>query len=292
MATAEETSGLAALIDAGNADNSCTTHAPGTFDEIVKSGQASMRRICGDFPAGRHTGRDGAVLSPAILQHRQRGSSRGKNASDIAPLVDAMDVMHRGTLDGIALASSESGFTRLARRLRERGLDVQGFDERRADEAFRNACCRFIHVECLVEAGPERGNGGEEPDRPAARKREPSRKALKIFADAIEGPGADGRETLGSAGPRIRGAHRDFEPRSCGRASLGMLAERSGGFGIRKDSGNVRVRRAFRHGLPAGGCLAGARQRSASWKGRLPGIRAQLIHGHLPVIHRHLPASF
>ena len=103
-----------------------------------------MRRICGDFSGSRLSGWDGAIQSLAILQHQQRSNTTGKNAADIALVIDAMDMMHKGRLDGFCLVSSDSDFTRLAQRLREDGLVVYGFGERKTPDALRNACSRFI----------------------------------------------------------------------------------------------------------------------------------------------------
>ena len=100
MATNAETKSLAVLIDA---DNTSAKHAQAIFDEIVKLGEANVRRIYGDFSGGHLSGWDGAIQSLAILQHQQRSNSRGKNASDIALVIDAMDLMHKNTLDGIVL---------------------------------------------------------------------------------------------------------------------------------------------------------------------------------------------
>ena len=247
MASNGETKSLAVLIDA---DNTSARHAQAIFDEIVKLGEANVRRIYGDFSGGRLSGWDGAIQSLAILQHQQRSNSRGKNASDIALVIDAMDLMHKNTLDGIVLVSSDSDFTRLAQRLREEGLVVYGFGERKAVEAFRNACSRFIYVENLLEGEPDKGD--KAPARSTAQKKDAPRKARKIIADAIGEPDADGWESLGSVGQRIQGAHPDFDPRSYGCANLSTLVERSGGFDIRKDSNNVHVRRKAAAGKGSG----------------------------------------
>ncbi len=238
MATDTGTRSLAVLIDA---DNTSARHAQAIFDEIVKLGEANVRRIYGDFSGGRLSGWDKAIQSLAILQHQQRSNSRGKNTSDIALVIDAMDLMFKRPLHGVVPVSSDSDFTRLAQRLREEGLEVYGFGERKAVEAFRNACSRFIYVENLLEAEPEKG--GKAPTRMAAQRKDAPRKARKIIADAIGEPDADGWESLGSVGQRIQGAHPDFDPRSYGCANLSTLVERSGGFDIRKDSDNVHVRR-------------------------------------------------
>lgn len=119
MPEAGETKSLAVLIDA---DNTSAKHVQSIFDEIVKLGEANVRRIYGDFSGSRLSGWDGVIQSLAILQHQQRSNSKGKNASDIALVIDAMDLMYKGTLDGVVLVSSDSDFTRLAQRLHEEGL--------------------------------------------------------------------------------------------------------------------------------------------------------------------------
>jgi hypothetical protein len=215
--------------------------ASGSNDRIGNGGEDTVRRIYGDFSHGRLAGWDKAVQPLAILQHQQRSNSKGKNASDIAFVIDAMDLMHKGTLDGVVLVSSDSDFTRLAQRLREEGLEVYGFGERKAVEAFRNACNRFIYVENIVEAEPEAKEGGGPRARTAAPKKDPPSKARKLIAGAIGEPDADGWENLGSVGQRIQAALPDFDPRSYGCANLSTLVERAGGFDIRKERGAVHV---------------------------------------------------
>ena len=240
MPDAREAKSFAVLIDA---DNISAKHAQAIFEEIVKLGEANVRRIYGDFSGSRLSDWDGVIQSLAILQHQQRSNSKRKNASDIALVIDAMDLMYKGTLDGVVLVSSDSDFTRLAQRLREEGLEVYGFGERKAVEAFRNACNRFIYVENLLDAGPEENKAGAAAARTAAQKKDPPSKARKIIAGAIGEPDADGWENLASVGHRIQGAHPDFDPRSYGCANLSTLVEKSGGFDIRKERGAVHVRR-------------------------------------------------
>ena len=240
MSETRGTKSLAVLIDA---DNTSSRHAPAIFDEIVKLGEANVRRIYGDFSGSRLSGWDGAIKSLAILQHQQRSNSKGKNASDIALVIDAMDLMYKRTLDGVVLVSSDSDFTRLAQRLREEGLEVYGFGERKAVEAFRKACNRFIYVENLVETESGEKKGGTAPARAEAQKKDPPDKARKIIDEAIGEPDADGWENLGSVGQRIQGVHPDFDPRSYGCANLSTLVEKAGGFDTRKERGGVHVRR-------------------------------------------------
>ena len=131
---------------------------------------------------------------------------------------------------------------------------MYGFGERKAVEAFRNACNRFIYVENLLEAGPGEKKDGAAPAGSAAQKKDPPNRSRKIIAGAIGEPDADGWENLASVGQRIQGAHPDLDPRSHGCANLSMLVEKSGGFDIRKERGAVHVRSkvAARKGSAAG----------------------------------------
>ena len=237
MPEARESKSLAVLIDA---DNTSAKHARAIFEEIAKLGEANVRRIYGDFSGSRLSGWDGAIQSMAILQHQQRSNSNGKNASDIALVIDAMDLIYKRTLDGVVLVSSDSDFTRLAQRLREEGLEVYGFGERKAVEAFRNACNRFIYVENLTEPDAEKGSD----EQGAGKGTEPPSRAVKIIATAIEGSDDDGWANLSEVGQRILAVAPDFDPRSYGCRNLSTLAEKSGGFEIGKgDSGAMRIRR-------------------------------------------------
>ena len=188
-----EVKSLAVLIDA---DNTSARHAEAIFEEIVKLGEANVRRIFGDFSGSQLAGWEDAIKSLAILQNQQRSNTKGKNASDIALVIDAMDLMHKGNLDGFCLVSSDSDFTRLAQRLREDGLAVYGFGERKTPEAFRNACNRFIYVENLVEAGSEKDKGGAAPTQTEAAKKAARRR--RPLQDRRQGDGGRfGRRRLG-----------------------------------------------------------------------------------------------
>ena len=230
---------LAVLIDA---DNTSARYAEAIFEEIVKLGEANVRRIYGDFSGTQLKSWNKAIESLAILQHQQRSNSTRKNSSDIALVIDAMDLMHKGTLDGFCLVSSDSDFTRLAQRLREEGMVVYGFGEHKAVEAFRNACNRFIYVENLVEATAEKDDAGSAAAGSATKKKSPSG-AVKIIAKAIEDSDVDGWANLSGVGSRILGARPDFDARSYGCPNLSTLVQKSGGFEMRKDQGAVYIRR-------------------------------------------------
>ena len=144
---------LAVLIDGENA-GAC--HARAVFRAAEALGEATVRRIYGDFSNRRLVSWSAAIRSYSILPCHQPAHARGKNAADIALAIDAMDLMHREGLDGICLMSSDRDFARLARRLREGGFAVFGFGESKTPQAFRAACHRF-------ETVGEARNGAREP---------------------------------------------------------------------------------------------------------------------------------
>ena len=132
---------LAVLIDA---DNTSPTYAEAIFDEIASLGEASVRRIYGDFSSAQLRGWAKVLADFGLVPHHQPANTVGKNASDIALVIDAMDILHSGRFDGFVLVSSDSDFTRLASRIREQGLDVYGLGQRKTPSAFVKACKRFI----------------------------------------------------------------------------------------------------------------------------------------------------
>ena len=138
---------FAVLIDA---DNTSPQIAGGLFEEVAKFGEASVRRIYGDFSNGQLRSWSDILQKHAIDPYQQFAYAKGKNASDIALVIDAMDLLHSGRFDGFCLVSSDSDFTRLASRLREQGADVYGFGARQTPESFRQACRRFIYTENLL----------------------------------------------------------------------------------------------------------------------------------------------
>ena len=143
MAANDRLKRLAVLIDA---DNTSSKIADGLFEEIARLGEASVRRIYGDFSSPRSRGWIETLTRHAIIP-QQFAYTTGKNASDITLVIDAMDLLLTGRFDGFCLVSSDSDFTRLASRIREQGVDVFGFGEQKTPESFRQACRRFIYTE-------------------------------------------------------------------------------------------------------------------------------------------------
>src|SRR4030081_2101643 len=140
------------LIDA---DNTSPRIAAGLFEEIAKFGEASVRRIYGDFSGQRLKSWADILQKYAIDPYQQFAYTTGKNASDIALVIDAMDLLHSSRFDGFCLVSSDSDFTRLAARIREQGVDVYGFGEQKTPESFRQACRRFVYTENLLPEAPK-----------------------------------------------------------------------------------------------------------------------------------------
>jgi hypothetical protein len=147
---------FAILIDA---DNTSPRIAAGLFEEVAKFGEASVRRIYGDFSGQRLKSWAEILPKYAIDPYQQFAYTTGKNASDIALVIDAMDLLHSGRMDGFCLVSSDSDFTRLASRLREQGADVYGFGEQKTPESFRQACRRFVYTENLLRKWKPRTAG-------------------------------------------------------------------------------------------------------------------------------------
>lgn len=145
---------LAVLIDA---DNASAKIVDGLFEEIAKIGEASVRRIYGDFANPRSKAWIDVLARHAIIPQQQFAYTAGKNASDITLVIDAMDLLHSGRFDGFCLVSSDSDFTRLASRIREQGIDVFGFGEQKTPESFRQACRRFIYTENLLPVAAANG---------------------------------------------------------------------------------------------------------------------------------------
>lgn len=240
MAAEPRTPRLAVLIDA---DNASPRIAAGLFEEIAKIGEASVRRIYGDFSGTRLKGWADVLATHAIMPHQNFAYTTGKNASDIALVIDAMDLLHSGRFDGFCLVSSDSDFTRLAARIREQGVDVYGFGEQKTPESFRQACRRFVYTENLLPEAPA-PDRPVRADAPAAPTLKPPSAAKHLIRTAIaQLDDDDGWVALGRVGQRLAILASDFDPRTYGQAKLGDLVEQAGGFEIsRNDAGGVYIR--------------------------------------------------
>ncbi len=228
---------LAVLIDA---DNASPRIADGLFEEIAKIGEASVRRIYGDFSGTGLKSWADILSRHAIIPHQNFAYTKGKNASDIALVIDAMDLLHSGRFDGFCLVSSDSDFTRLAARIREQGTDVYGFGEQKTPESFRHACLRFVYTENLLPEAP----AADRDPTPGAKSLEPPsaavpllRKAIALFDDE------DGWVGLSAVGSQLGKLAPDFDSRTYGHAKLGDLVKKTGAFEVERIKGKgIRIR--------------------------------------------------
>lgn len=224
---------LAVLIDA---DNASAKIADGLFEEIAKYGEASVRRIYGDFSAPRSKAWTDILSKHAIIPQQQFAYTTGKNASDITLVIDAMDLLHSGRFDGFCLVSSDSDFTRLAARIREQGLDVYGFGEQKTPESFRQACLRFIYTENLLPEPPAKQATSDE----AAASLQPLSKAVPIIRKAItQLESEDGWVALSAVGSHLGKLVSDFDSRTFGFSKLSDLVRKTNAFDIKKDEGST-----------------------------------------------------
>ena len=205
---------LSVLIDG---DNTSPRYAKPLFDEIATLGEASVRRVYGDFSSPQMNGWSRVQAEFGIVPHHQPANTVGKNASDIALVIDAMDLMHSGRFDGFVLVSSDSDFTRLASRIREQGLDVFGMGMQKTPDAFRKACKRFIFLE-NIDATPEKSE--------ETRQVRDLKEARDLIFRAMESIDQDDEWfRLGDIGQVISAANPDFDTRTYGKRKLSDLVK-------------------------------------------------------------------
>ena len=243
---------LAVLIDA---DNTSARIVDRLFEEIAKVGEASVRRIYGDFSSTRSKAWSEVLARHAIIPQQQFAYTTGKNASDITLVIDAMDLLHSGRFDGFCLVSSDSDFTRLASRIREQGIDVYGFGEQKTPASFRQACRRFVYTENLL--GQPAGNGSGAAS--AAKPLQPPAAAAAIIRKVVaEMDGEDGWVPLGAVGTQLANLASDFDPRTFGSRKLSDLVRATNAFEIDDaEGGRLRIRARPQPGEGRGGRQSG-----------------------------------
>jgi uncharacterized LabA/DUF88 family protein len=210
---------LAVLIDA---DNAQSVNIDGLLDEVAKYGIASIKRIYGDWTNSHLRSWKEKLLDHAIQPIQQFSYTSGKNATDSAMIIDAMDLLYSGRLDGFCIVSSDSDFTRLAARLRESGHKVYGFGEKKTPRAFVAVCDKFVYTEILRDT-----QGDDDEEKPTAKTRKDfkiDKRLLKILRDAVEDLADEsGRAYLGGVGQKIANRSSEFDPRNYGFKKLGDL---------------------------------------------------------------------
>jgi uncharacterized LabA/DUF88 family protein len=210
---------LAVLIDA---DNTQPGIIEGLLNEVAKYGIASVKRIYGDWTSNNLRSWKEKLLEYAIQPIQQFAYTAGKNATDSAMIIDAMDLLYSEKLDGFCIVSSDSDFTRLAARLRESGLSVYGFGEKKTPRAFVSVCDKFIYTEILKDSHEE-----DEDSKPTAKPKKEfkvDRKLFKLLCDAVDDIAEEsGWAYLGGVGQKINNRSTDFDPRNYGFKKLGDL---------------------------------------------------------------------
>ena len=214
MPTADATR-LAVLIDADNSTASVTTEL---LEEIAKYGTPTVKRAYGDWTTPYLAGWKEELLRHAIQPVQQFAYTRGKNSTDSALIIDAMDLLYAGNLEGFVIVSSDSDFTRLATRLRESGMTVYGLGRRNTPGAFVAACDRFIYLD-LLSAEPQ------QPAESASEEAPPPPPDLKrVLSTAISSTSKDdGWSNLSEVGSYLSKSHAAFDPRDYGHTKLGEL---------------------------------------------------------------------
>ena len=232
---------LAVLIDADNAPADIIDRL---LEEIAKYGIASVKRIYGDWSHGLSKWK-AALLPHAIIPVQQFAYTKGKNATDMALVIDAMDLLYSGNFDGFCIVSSDSDFTRLASRLRESGRTVYGFGEKKTPEAFRKACDKFVYTEIFrphKNQTKARSDGKNSSD--ADSTTEPAADALTLIKRAVRENADDlGWANLGPIGSYINKTNPDFDSRLYGYGKLSELIKSFDIFEHRTDNNQLQVRR-------------------------------------------------
>jgi hypothetical protein len=230
---------LAILIDA---DNIPYSNVKGMMEEIAKYGTPTFKRIYGDWTKPTLTGWKNVLLENAITPIQQYSYTTGKNASDSALIIDAMDILYTGRVDGFCIVSSDSDFTRLATRLREAGMKVFGIGERKTLKPFISACDKFIYIEILSNKAKEhevKALKKETANKPVKKQQETSAPAilrldhalLNLLEESVtDVADEDGWAFVGDLGNLLLKKQPNFDPRNFGFVKLVPLIKSTGKF--------------------------------------------------------------
>jgi hypothetical protein len=215
---------------------------PALLAEVATLGRATVRRMYADWTLDKNRGWKNASNEHSIQPIQQFAYTSGKNATDSAMIIDAMDLLYTGRFGGFCLVSSDSDFTKLASRLRESGVTVYGFGERQTPQAFVKACDRFLYMDVLSAPTDEPGTSANE-QRPPARTLRQDTKLQNLLRSAIQaGSDEDGWAHLAQVGAFIAKQEPDFDSRNWKYAKLVDLVTAIGLFDIERRAGAVRIR--------------------------------------------------
>jgi uncharacterized LabA/DUF88 family protein len=241
---------LAVLIDA---DNVPYSNVKEMFEEIAKYGTPTFKRIYADWTKPTVSGWKNVLLENAITPIQQYSYSTGKNASDSALIIDAMDILYTGKVDGFCIVSSDSDFTRLATRLREAGMKVIGIGEKKTLKPFITACDKFIYLEILKASviSDEEKESNEPREKTRKKTAEPinkiDRELFKILSDSISDiEDENGWAFLGELGSLILKKKPDFDPRNYGFEKMLPLIKSLNRFQIdERETGKKNIRHVY-----------------------------------------------
>lgn len=216
---------IAVLIDADNVSDKYIKHI---FDEIANHGTPTYKRIYGDWTKPQLASWKTVLLNYSISPIQQYSYTTGKNSTDAALIIDAMDILYSNNVDGFCIVSSDSDFTKLAARLREAGMYVVGMGEKKTPTPFIAACEKFKYLEVLaaIPADTPEADGDER-----MKQQEKSQEGMTSIADLIESiriivtesSDDDGWAFLGEVGKRLNKRYPDFDTRNYGHAKLTPL---------------------------------------------------------------------
>lgn len=233
----------AVLIDA---DNVPAKFADAILKEVTSFAEPALRKVYGDWSGGKLNGWKKVLSEHGLVAYQETANTTQKNASDIGMVIDAMDILHGGRLDGFVLISSDSDFTRLASRIREHGLDMIGMGQKKTPPSFVNACQRFIYLENLEEADAKPGDDASDAgtkQSQSAKKENPT-KAIPLIIRAMDKINSDDDwYTLGQLGQYITRDTPDFDPRTYGKKKLSDLVVELSRFETKKIGTQLHVRR-------------------------------------------------
>ena len=258
---------MAVLVDA---DNTSASHAAAILQELARYGIPTVKRAYGDWTTQHLVRWKDELPRHAIQPIQQFANTVGKNSTDSALIIDAMDLLYSGSLDAFAIVSSDSDFTRLATRLRESGKTVYGLGRRRTPESLQAACDRFIFLEVLE------GPGGSAKDASdATEEAAPPLPDLRvILRAAIETASQDdGWASLGQVGNYLSKTHASFDPRNYGFTKLSALARAQDYLEVEQlDGRSPRVR--LKAEAPARKTATSSRRRPAKKTQKAPAAKA------------------
>jgi uncharacterized LabA/DUF88 family protein len=240
---------LAVLIDA---DNVPYANVKEMFEEIAKYGTPTFKRIYADWTKPTVSGWKNVLLENAITPIQQYSYSVGKNASDSALIIDAMDILYTGKVDGFCIVSSDSDFTRLATRLREAGMKVIGIGEKKTLNPFITACDKFIYIEILKKGKAVQDNSNKEASKnESAHVNRPLNKIdpeiIEIISDSIDDlADENGWTYLGDLGSLIIKKKPDFDPRNYGFQKMSHMIRSMNQFETdERDTGKKNVKHIY-----------------------------------------------